>query len=299
MKKKIKIPAKINLTLDVVGVKDGYHELRSLVTSVDIFDTIYAKDRSDEEITVRFAGLSCGVSGENSLAGKAAELFKNRFGGKGFDIIIKRNIPSGGGLGGSSADAAGVLACLKKLRFSEMTGEKKGKGTGAGARERELEAELASIANSLGSDTAYMLNGGYAVLSGRGENVQRLAESKKLYYLIVTGEAGVSSAECYKKYDEIGDSFAPVTSAALCALSRGGAKELSSFLKNDLYPAAAEILPETAERLHDLSVFGAAAMTGSGSAVYGLYDSAQECDAVYRKLKSKYGKRLFKAKTVL
>lgn len=291
MKKIVRIPAKINLTLDITGIKGGYHELLSLVTSVNIFDKICAKNRTDDKVTVTFTGLPCGVAGENSHAKKAAELFIKSFGGRGADITVKRGIPAGAGLGGSSADAAGALLCLKELRRKELIG--------GGKTEKDIEAELVNIANLLGSDTAYMLKGGYAVLSGRGEKIERLAERKKFFYLIIAGKEGVSSSECYKRYDELGVKCASVTEKAARVLRCGDEKELAKLLKNDLYPAAAEILPEIGKNLSELSAYGAAAMTGSGSATFGVYKSVKKRNAAYKKLKSKYGKRLVKAKTVL
>ena len=113
MKVRVKIPAKINLTLDVVGVKNGYHELNSLVASVNIFDAFALVKRKDCAVNVTFTGLSADVEGKDSIACRAAELFVKEFGTTGADITIKRNIPAGGGLGGSSADAAGGLVGMQ------------------------------------------------------------------------------------------------------------------------------------------------------------------------------------------
>ena len=75
MKVKVKIPAKINLTLDITGVKDGYHTLSSLVTSADIFDEVILHKREDDAVTLNFTGKPAGVDGQSSLAHRAARLF--------------------------------------------------------------------------------------------------------------------------------------------------------------------------------------------------------------------------------
>lgn len=291
MKIKIKVPAKINLTLDIVGAEDGFHNLKSLVTSANIFDVVTLLKRKDEKISVKFTGLSAGVCGERSLAQKAAVLFCERFSVCGADITIKRSIPAGGGLGGSSADAAGVLLGMKKLYLREIT-------VRTGLSEKETDEEIEKIANALGSDTAYMLHGGYALLSGRGEIIDSCLAELKLYFLIIAGTDGVSSAAAYKKYDEIGKKYPSHTPEASRACFAGETKELAKLLKNDLYPAASEILPEIKNSLGKLKSFGAASMTGSGSAVFGLYGNKKERDFAYKILKREYGKRLIKAETI-
>ena len=279
MKVKVKIPAKINLTLDITGFKGGYHTLNSLVASVNIYDAIRLSKRNDGAVNVTFSGLPSGVSGENSLAKKAAELFMNEFSTTGADIEINRGIPAGGGLGGSSADAAGVL-----LGMSRLYG---------------VRRDMSALANMLGSDTAYMLCGGYAVLKGRGEKIAPVsAAGKRLYLLFITEEKGVSSAECYKTYDLRGEKFLSSTEGAARLFKEGDAENFFKTLKNDLYPAAAEIFPEVEKNLEALKRYGSAVMTGSGSAVYGIYKTRRERNAVYKKLLPEYGKKLLKAHTV-
>lgn len=291
MRSKVKIPAKINLTLDIVGAENGFHKLKSLVTSANIFDVVTLLKRKDDKISVKFTGLSAGVPEEASHAKKAALAFTGSFSVRGADITIKRNIPAGGGLGGSSADVAGVLLGMKKLYLREIIAR-------TGLTEREIDGKIEKIANSLGSDTAYMLRGGYAVLSGRGEIIDRCLAELKLYFLIIAGTDGVSSAAAYKKYDEIGKKYPPHTTEAARAYFAGETKELAELLKNDLYPAASEILPEIGKTLGKLEKFGAASMTGSGSAVFGLYENKKERDFAYKILKREYGKRLIKAETI-
>lgn len=280
MKKvKVKIPAKINLTLDIEGAKDGYHLIESLVASVDVYDTVTVKARKENVISLTFGGVRVGVREKNSGAYFAAEKFRREFGGGGADIRIEREIPVAAGLGSSSADIAGVLLALAKLYG--------------------INRDLTYIANALGSDVSYMLKGGFAVMKGRGEKVESVGGVKRAFYLvIVTATGGVSTAESYKGFDRIGKLYPKNTSAAVSLLKEDDAENLFKVLKNDLYESSASILPEIQETVSRLKQYGAALMTGSGSAVYGIYKTKKERDYAYKSLYKDYGERLIKAKTI-
>lgn len=280
MKKvKVKIPAKINLTLDVLGNKDGYHEIESLVASVNVYDTVTVRKRRENFISVAFRGEPISVSPLNSNAYFAAKEFKNKYECGGVDILIKRNITAAAGLGGSSADIAGTLLALKKL-FG-------------------VSESVEHIANKLGSDVAYMMHGGYAVMRNRGEKVEYLTDIKtKFHLLLLKGTCGVSTADCYAKYDELGRTYFKATQIATRFLREKDADKLFGTIKNDLYEGAKTIKPEIEEDLNVLKEFGAAAMTGSGSAIYMLFKTKKERDAAYKALFAKFGNRLIKAETV-
>mgnify|MGYP001623753385 FL=1 len=115
---KVRSWAKLNLSLNISGVSGGYHLLDSVVCSVDICDTVCAKARSDALVNVYMHGLgSENIPPEKNNAVRAGEAFVAAFGTRGADIDIYKDIPLGAGLGGSSADAAGVLnAWLNSIR---------------------------------------------------------------------------------------------------------------------------------------------------------------------------------------
>ena len=280
MKKiKIKVPAKINLTLDVLGEKDGYHEIESLVASIDLYDTIIVKPRKENVISVNFREIPQGLNGKKSNAHLAAEMFKKEFGVGGADIIIEREIPVAAGLGGSSADIAGVLKGL--CRFFGVN------------------RDVKFIADSLGSDVSYMLNGGFAVMKGRGEKVEFIQNVKRTFYLvIVLGSRGVSAGESYKGFDDLGKKTVKSTPIALKLLREDDSDNFLKVLKNDLYLSSAAILPEIQSTAERLGEYGTALMTGSGSAVYGIYKTKKERDSAYKILRLFYGDRLLKAQTV-
>jgi 4-diphosphocytidyl-2-C-methyl-D-erythritol kinase len=281
MKKvKIKIPAKVNLTLDVVGTEGNYHEINSLVTSVNVYDEIKLEKRKDSKIVVIMKGLPVDYGITDNNAYKAAKLFSETFSTGGVTITIKKNIPVGGGMGGSSADIAGVLKGMNILY--------------------EVDFDMGELADSLGSDVKYMLNGGFAVISGRGQLVEEQFISKTLYFVMIREDKSISSRVCYKKYDEMGKRYMPCTKPAVRALLGGDFEIYVGCAKNDLYPSAKSILPQIRTNIEVLKNAGSptAIMTGSGSVVYGVFESAKERDKVYKKLKLAYGDKIFKARTV-
>lgn len=278
-KVKVKIPAKINLTLDIKGERNGYHVLESLVVSVDVYDTIKISQRRENVITLSFSGVPAKVSAKNSNAYFAAEKFRKEFSTGGVDIEIERGIPVEAGLGGSSADIAGVLNGMQKL-FG-------------------VKRDISYIADSLGSDVTYMLSGGFAVLKDRGEVVEKISGVKRRFYLlIVLGTEGVSTADCFREYDRQGKNYARCTPIAVKLLREDDIDNFFKTLKNDLLFSAESLLPEIKDTLATLKQYGKAEMTGSGSAVFGLFKSKRERDKAYKAVLPKFGNRLIKAQTI-
>ena len=214
---KVRAYAKINLTLEILGREGGYHLLDSLVASVDVFDVIRLKKRKGKLSSVWMQGMgSESIPPEKNNALKAAERYSQLFGTDGADIKILKNIPIGAGMGGSSADVAGVLNGMQKL-YNAATQE-----------------QLESLAESLGSDVKFMLRGGCARMEGRGEKLTYLQGVKSpLHFLMLMPGEGVSAGECYREYDRLNATDAPsgATQKAIDALLGGGeqmAKEVCS-----------------------------------------------------------------------
>lgn len=278
MKKiKIKAYAKVNFALDVIGKEDGYHELKTLVSSVSLCDDVIIKKRNDDEISLKVIG-SAGCSANENNAYKAGDLFKKTFNTSGFDIILKKRIPLGGGLGGSSADSAAVLNGLKALF--------------------EIDEDITDLANALGSDTAYMLKGGFALLSGRGEKIYPIETDGKFYLLLCKANGAVITKDAYKKFDELNICASPTAENAASALERGNAAEFLTALKNDLYEPAVGILPEIRENLKALSSVAPAVMSGSGATTFAVFTDKKSRDSAYKILKNKLKDKLIKAETV-
>ena len=274
-------PAKLNLTLDVLGVNGNYHDIESLVVSINVFDKITVKARADSKITLLTKGreVDCPVIENNAY--KAAKLFVDEFGTTGVDIIVEKNIPVAGGLGGSSADIAGVLNALNDLYG--------------------IRGEIELLANDLGSDAAYMLHGGAAVLKGRGEIVERSDADRKIYLLLITDDTLVTARNCYKKFDQKKKTYEPITAKAERVLYTGDLTRLFPMLKNDLESAAAELAPNIKHNIFNLKKAGAenALVAGSGPTVYGVFEEKAKRDKAFKTLSALYGKQLIKAETVV
>lgn len=276
---KVKSYAKLNLSLDIVGAENGYHMLDSFVCSIDIHDTLIAKKRGDKLINVYMRGLgSENIPPEKNNAAKAGEKFVSVFGVNGADITILKDIPMGAGLGGSSADAAGVINAMGKLY-----------GIGDKLKQKEL-------ADSLGSDTGYMLTGGYARLRGRGEKVDFFSGERELNFLLILPPTGVSTPLCYKKYDEAETAYSPVAEKMISAYNSFSPSTMGSLFKNDLTAAACDINPCVAEALvqaKDFSPLGYG-MSGSGSGVFALFENSEMCLWAQSRYKGKFKTRVVK-----
>ena len=211
---------------------------------------------------------------------KAAKLFAETFSTGGVDITVEKHIPVGGGMGGSSADSAGVLKGMTALY--------------------DVDFDMGELADKLGSDVRYMLNGGYAVMSGRGQITEAQFISKTLYLVMIKEDKEISSRACYKKYDSLGKTYKPCTNTAVKALLGGDFVKYSQVAKNDLYASAKTFVEDLEINVKNLKKAGApvAVMTGSGSVVFGAFDNAKERDRVYKKLKPLYAEKVFKARTV-
>jgi len=266
---RVKSYAKLNLTLHITGKQEGYHCLDSLVTSVDMYDAVTVKKRRDNLVSVTMRGMgSESISFESNNAVKAAQLFIDKYGTRGADIKIDKNIPMGLGMGGSSADAAGVLNALFSLyKIDDVAGKK-------------------LLADECGSDTRYMLTGGYARLFGRGNEVREVDSKLKLNFLLLAPKEGVSTAECYKTYDSApliaGDSNAAEEAVISC-----DKHALATQLFNGLQGAAEKLSDDISVAASELKAFDplAVCMTGSGSGVYALFENYDFCAYA----KSRYG----------
>ena len=268
---RVKAYAKLNLTLAVTGAENGYHNLDSLVCTVDLFDLIKLKKRKDDLVTIEMHGQGTEtLAYEDNNAVKAAEAYIKTFGTGGADIKIFKNIPVGAGMGGSSADISGVLKGMAMLY---------GKG---GA------AQLKELADSLGSDTGYLLTGGFARLTGRGEKVERLKSNLRLNFLLLLPKSGVSTAQCYRLYDDLPKEYKS-SQPAVDALLKGDIEGLGQGLFNALYAPAIKLNDEVEAAFKELQAFAPLGvnMTGSGSGVYALFDSPEMCAYAKSRYKGK------------
>lgn len=258
---KVKVFAKVNLTLSV-GEKQGeFHPIDSVATSVDICDVVEVVPRADSRVNV------CGVDNveqEHNTAYKATVAFKHMFASKnipGVDIFINKGIPFGAGLGGSSADASAVVYCMCKL-------------FGVDVHSRKIH----DLCSSLGSDVNFMLFGGLARLTGKGDDVTFHKLAKPLYFALTTFDTGMSSGEIYSAFDNLANSQPSDTRKVLDAtyndrlldlLQQGANDKAISMLSNDLQQATLSVSNYAKHYLSFVHSNNLTCnMTGSGSAYY-------------------------------
>lgn len=249
--------AKINLFLRISGSRGEYHEIESLMQSVDLFDEITLHKTADDTLTSTFPG-------DNSLV--VLRKLKETFHLGGMHLDVKKNIPVGGGLGGSTADAAAAaLAC------AELWG-------------LPLPRVKQTVAPLFG-DLAFQMTGGTAIARGIGEEVDALPSLPSYAVLLAFPQKGVSTKEAY----DLADTLPKGNGNALSifwALMRG--EKADRYYLNDLLPPACLLNDEISpllERLQDDRAL-LTGMTGSGSTLFSLYKSAEEAESKLRSLSS-------------
>lgn len=260
---KLFAPAKVNLTLDVLGRRaDGYHELCSIMASVNLYDEITLSPAEGTALT--WEGIVPAPPLERNTAYLAAEAFRAQT-GRACRIHINKRIPSRAGLGGGSADAAAILRGLQRLY---------------GGMEDEA---LFSLGRSVGADVPFCLLGGCALAEGIGEKLRPLPPPT-LHLLLLKGQSGVSTPRLFRSLSL--PLPHPDTAAALAALY-GPPADLAPLLQNALEGPAIALCPEIGLLKSRLYKAGAlcAFMTGSGAAVAGLFptqEAARACLPAFR-----------------
>ena len=252
--KKLSAYAKINLCLSVTGQADGFHNLDMLVASIDLADEITLV-QSDCEPRVEFLDgeVPCGFVPEESNALRAVRGMAELCGRKGAHVRVVKNIPDRCGLGGSSAEAAGIVRLLCKEWGKDCD-----------------SAEVRALCATLGSDVTAMLTTGWKRVRGRGEQVERIPVALSPYVVLVShGEA--STKDVFTAYD-----LAPVTTDITEKVSTLQSGKLPQP-HNDLTQAACNVAPCVAKTLDALSRLDVPyGMTGSGACCFAIAKSEGE-----------------------
>ena len=255
--------AKVNLTL-AVGEKrpDGYHEVVSVMQRVSLHDTLTA-EQTREGITLTCSDPAL-PSGEENLAHRAASLFFREMGiAGGAALTLEKRIPSQAGLGGGSSDAASVLLALRRLYAPALP-----------------DTELETMAAALGSDVPFFIRGGTQLATGRGEVLSPLPPLTDGWFVIVKPTESFSTAAMYRRLDNL----PPACTPPLPPL-QGGLPALAAGLFNRFeaaIPAGSAVWDIKAQL-----AYGALAslLSGSGSAVFGLFDTETAARAAIEALR--------------
>lgn len=276
--------AKVNLTLDVLNRRDdGYHNIRTIMQTISIRDDIEIDVDTGKPWCVK-----CDREGiptdERNLVWKAARVFFDELGGEpdGIEIRITKRIPSEAGLAGGSVDAAAVLRALNRWKDYPLS----------------LPA-LAELGAKVGSDVPFCVFCGTVLAEGRGERLTVLPESPEMFFVVCKPELSFSTPELYAKLDAVTIARRPDTTAMRAALQRGDLQAIGANLCNVFEQATISEHPELNYLKSILMTYGAygALMTGSGSAVYGIFDSFEYAVVACTMLKENYP-QVFIAKNV-
>ena len=264
-------PAKINLTLDVVGRRaDGYHLLESIMQSVDCRDTLKAQRVAQGiELTV-VGGAVCPT--EKNTAYRAAQVFFHECGiDGGVRMTLHKRIPQQAGMGGGSADAAAALHALNVLYDTRLSTD-----------------ALCAMGLQVGADVPFCVLGGTAMVTGIGEGLAPLPMLPECYIVIAQPFDGVSTVQAYAALDSAPIMVHPENLAALDALRRGDLVGVCRQVYN-VFESACAIDGVCAIRAQ-MAAFSplAAQMTGSGSAVFAVFDDPQAAHACAAALAKEY-----------
>ncbi len=246
--------AKINLSLAVLGTRpDGYHELRTVFQSLALHDTLEFEP-GDGRLSIACSSPRVPLD-ERNLAWKAARLVWEAAGRAGLPsgrLRIAKRVPVQGGLGGGSADGAAALVGWNRLWDAGLAPDR-----------------LRQLARGLGADVPFFLSAGTALGLDRGDDIRPLADAPPRWVVLVMPGFGVSTPQAFRWWDEDESARAGARAAAADPAERGG---LAVF--NDLEAPVSRRHPELADIRARLAAAGAlaAAMTGSGSTMFGLFD---------------------------
>lgn len=265
--------AKINWSLDITGVRDdGYHLMDMIMQPVSLFDEITISPARCLDIST--SGWPPSRADESNLAYRAAEALKNRTGyAGGAQIHVHKHIPIGAGLGGGSSDASAVLVGLNDMWKTGLSPE-----------------ELEKLGLSLGADVPFFVRGGLNRTRGIGEVLEKHESLYNYWLILIQPCPGLSTAQVFSLWRQDGSFHRPDTDAAIHALETGNLEALCTHLGNVLQPVSERLRPEVAKACCDLSVNGSlfAGMTGSGSAVFGVFRSPLSARKAYAKLSPVY-----------
>ena len=259
---KIKCPAKINLTLEILNKReDGFHNIQSVMQTIGLFDILTIKITEAPDLKIKLSGTSEEIPyDEKNLVYKAAKFYMDSIGSLPFEISIhiEKNIPIAAGLAGGSTDAAGTIYGLNKI-FNEALSC----------------GEIHNLCAQLGSDLNFCLEGGCQLATGRGEILQKLPFQEFNVSLIKPKNLGISAKEAYTKFSMLEQKpNLNMTSTFTSAIQKRHAN-IQNLLHNDLEAA---LINDYAELKEIKRKFPHSIMSGSGSTFFTIHENFKKID---------------------
>ncbi|MCX7857459.1 MAG: 4-(cytidine 5'-diphospho)-2-C-methyl-D-erythritol kinase [Deltaproteobacteria bacterium] len=268
MEKTLISPAKVNLFLRVVRKReDGYHEIVSLVDLISLFDEIKIMDLKEDKIVVKkvFGEMP---EGEDNIIYRAVRLIKKQFEiKKGVYVEVTKRIPIGSGLGGGSSNAATVIKTLMQMWNLKIS-----------------EEELLDLGKALGADVPLFLYGKPCMIRGIGEKIAPIT-LPTIWYVIVFPGVEIPTKEVYSNFKFV---LTKTENDIKLRNHFNALEEIAGILENDLEDAAQRLCPRIKTIKEKLIKLGAkgASMSGSGSSVFGCFESKSDAERVAKSLES-------------
>ncbi len=268
---KIKAYAKINLFLDITGVlPNGYHSLNNIMQQIDLFDKVGVSFEDAKETSIKICcdnpQIPCD---ERNIAFKAAELFLKKAGITGSVTVgIEKHIPVMAGLGGSSTDGAAVLKALNKVQNCFFA-----------------QGELEEMGACLGADVPFCLRGGAAFCRGIGDKMSDIPFAERCSFVVAKPDFSCNTKRAYGLYDKNPPKIKKDPAAIMSALEKGDVKAVGKELYNvfeTLYNDSR--IEKIKEELISAGAVGAA-LSGSGSAVFGVFEDINSAALAKKKMK--------------
>ena len=268
--------AKLNISLDVGKRReDGFHEMTMVMQSISLADAVTVTLNDTGKVRAR-TSLPFIPGDERNLAVKAALCYLEAIGrqGQGALIEIQKAVPVGAGMGGGSSDAAAVLRAMNALFDHALS-----------------TAELEQLSCAVGSDVAFCVAGGTALATGRGEKLEALPALPDCVFVVCKPEFSISTPELFRKLDQMPLRRHPDTAGLIAAIREGQLGQVCRRMYNvfeDVDDRRMRTVADIKSRLLDAGALGAV-MTGTGSAVFGVFPPGQALEGVCAPLRREYG----------
>ncbi|MCM1528201.1 MAG: 4-(cytidine 5'-diphospho)-2-C-methyl-D-erythritol kinase [Bacteroides sp.] len=262
--------AKINLGLDVLGRRpDGYHELRTVMQTVDIWDEL-TLTKTDAGIAITTDAGELPTDGDN-LIHKAIKLMQEEYGfDGGVRVHLRKNIPIAAGMAGGSTDAAATLKGVNELYELGVS-----------------EKRLMELGVRIGADVPYCVAGGTVLAEGIGERLTRLPAAPECVLVVAKPVYNISTKEIYEKLDARTDYPHPDMDGLLAAIREGSLSGMAARLGNVLEAVTIEQCPMVS-RIRETILAGGALgclMSGSGPSVFGIFADREKAEETARALR--------------
>jgi len=258
-KVRLRAYAKVNFALDVIGLRaDGYHDIATVMQSISLSDEVEI-ERSAEgfEFTFEPEGAEIGPPERNTAYVAWKSLQRSTGDALPASVRLRKWIPVGAGLGGGSADAAALLVGLNELFDLGLRAD-----------------ELREVGARVGADVPFCISGGTALGEGVGEMLTPLPGPPAQHLVLAKPHRSADTGEIYRAHDAAGTESARCVEPVVSALQSRSLRDLAASVGNDLTSVTSDLVPEVAALERELLARKAlgAAMSGSGTAVYGIFD---------------------------